>query len=217
MPSTDRPFDAQERAALCDLFVRLGPDAPTLLDGWTTKDLAAHLLLRERDPLAAPGLVIPGPLARLAERRTAEMVRRREFGWLVGRLRSGPPVGFFRLPWVRSFPSLNEFFVHHEDVRRANGLGPRDDLGPALEAALWRNVERGARFLSRRLRGVGLDIVWTGTGERVTVRAGDPTAELSGPPGELLMYLFGRQAAAQVEIAGPPTAVDGVRNGHFGM
>ena len=172
MPSTEIPFDAQERAALCDLFDRLGPDAPTILDGWTTKDLVAHLLLRERDPLAAPGLVLPGPLARLAERRTAAMVERREFGWLVTRLRSGPPIGFFRLPWVRSFPSLNEFFVHHEDVRRANGLGPREDLTPEMEAALWRNVERGARFLSRRLRGSGLDIAWTGTPHGAGGRSG---------------------------------------------
>ncbi|WP_179470191.1 TIGR03085 family metal-binding protein [Mycolicibacterium vinylchloridicum] len=217
MPSADRPFDAQERVALCDLFDTLGPHATTLLDGWTTKDLAAHLLLRERDPVAAPGLVLPGPLARLAERRTAAMVERHEFGWLVGRLRSGPPPGFFRVPWVRSFPSLNEFFVHHEDVRRANGLGPREDLTPALQAALWRNVQRGSRFLSRRVRGAGLDIVWAGTPERIAVRSGESTAVLSGPPGELLLYLFGRQAAAQVEVLGPPSAVQAVRGARFGM
>lgn len=211
------PFDAQERTALCDLFDDLGPDAPTLLDGWTTRKLAAHLVLRERDPIAAPCLVLPGPPARFAERRTTAMVERKEFSWLVARLRSGPPIGFFRLPWVRSFPSLNEFFVHHEDVRRADGRGPRENLTPALEAALWRNVQRGSRFLSRRVRGVGLDIVWTGTRQRITVRTGDPIAELSGLPGELLLYLFGRQAAARVDVSGPPDAVAAVQNGRFGM
>ncbi|NTY61488.1 TIGR03085 family metal-binding protein [Mycolicibacterium sphagni] len=211
------PFDAQERAALCDLFDDLGPDAPTLLDGWTTRKLAAHLVLRERDPIAAPCLVLPGPPARFAERRTTAMVEREEFSWLVARLRSGPPIGFFRLPWVRSFPSLNEFFVHHEDVRRADGRGPREDLTPELEAALWRNVQRGSRFLSRRLRGTGLDIAWNGTGQRIAVRTGTLTAELSGPPGELLLYLFGRQAAARVEVLGPPTAVAAIGNCRFGM
>jgi uncharacterized protein (TIGR03085 family) len=215
--SAGTPFDAQERAALCDLFDDLGPDAPTLLDGWTTKHLAAHLLLRERDPFAGPGLVVPGPLARLAERRTAAMVEHREFRWLVARLRSGPPPGFFRLAWVRSFPSLNEFFVHHEDVRRANGLGPRENLTPALEAALWRNVLRGSKYLSRRLLGTGLDIVWAGTQRRITVRTGDSVAELSGPPGDLLLYLFGRQAAARVEVLGPPHAVAAVQRNRFGM
>jgi hypothetical protein len=28
--------------------------------------------------------------------------------------------------------NLNEYFVHHEDVRRANGLGPRVD-GPRVD------------------------------------------------------------------------------------
>jgi uncharacterized protein (TIGR03083 family) len=37
-----------ERAALCDLFDEVGPDAPTLCAGWTTRDLAAHLVIRER-------------------------------------------------------------------------------------------------------------------------------------------------------------------------
>ncbi|BBY58609.1 hypothetical protein [Mycolicibacterium sarraceniae] len=121
------------------------------------------------------------------------------------------------MPWVRSFASLSEFFVHHEDVRRANRLGPRDDLTPALENALWRNVQRGSRFLSRRIDEVGLDIVWRGTQQRITVRTGDPVAELNGSPGELLLYLFGRQAAAQVAVSGPQAAVDAVRNARFGM
>ncbi|HEY5077996.1 MAG TPA: TIGR03085 family protein, partial [Acidimicrobiia bacterium] len=43
------PFDAQERRELCNLFAELGPFVPTLLEGWTANDLAAHLVLRERD------------------------------------------------------------------------------------------------------------------------------------------------------------------------
>ena len=213
----DLPFDAQERLALCDLFDELGADAPTLLDGWTARDLAAHIVLRERDPIAGPCLVLPGLFQRFAERRGARLAEHTEFGWLVARIRSGPPPGLFRIGWVRSFPNLNEFFVHHEDVRRANGLGPRDTLTPALEAALWRNVHRGSRYLSRRLRGAGLEIVWAGTDVRVTVRKAEPTARLSGPPGELLLYIFGRQAAAQVEVLGPAQAVATVHDTHFGM
>ena len=135
----------------------------------------------------------------------------------MARIRSGPPPGLFRIGWVRSFPNLNEFFVHHEDVRRANGLGPRDALPPALEAALWRNVRQGSRYLSRRLREAGLEIRWAGTDERMTVRGAEPTARLSGQPGELLLYIFGRQAAARVEVTGPAKAVATVRRTHFGM
>jgi uncharacterized protein (TIGR03085 family) len=211
------PFDAQERLELCDLFEELGHDAPTLLDGWTAKDLAAHLVLRERDLVAGPCLVLPARFQRFAERRRAKLAKQKEFEWLVARIRSGPPRGFFRIGWVRTFPNLNEYFVHHEDLRKANGLGPRDSLTPAMEEALWRNVRRGCRYLSRRLREVGLAISWAGTDQRMAVREAEPAALLSGQPGELLLYLFGRQIAARVEITGPAKAVEAVRRTHFGM
>jgi uncharacterized protein (TIGR03085 family) len=142
----DLPFDAQERLALCDLFEELGADAPTLIEGWTARGLAANIVLRERDLIAGPWIVLPGPFQRFAERRRVRLVEQREFGWLVARIRSAPPPGLFRIGWVRSLPNLNEFFVHHEDVRRANGLGARDTLTPAFEAALWRNVRRGSLY-----------------------------------------------------------------------
>jgi uncharacterized protein (TIGR03085 family) len=213
----DVRFDAQERLALCDLFEELGGDVPTLLEGWTAHDLAAHIVLRERDLIAGPCLVLPGPFQRFAERRRVKLAEKREFAWLVGRIRSGPPPGFFRIGLVRSFPNLNEFFVHHEDVRRANGLGPRNALTPALEAALWRNVRRGSRYLSRRLRQVGLEVEWAGSDERITVRKGAPVVRLRGSPGEILLYVFGRQAAAQVAVTGPADAVTTVQRAHFGM
>ena len=210
------PFDAQERLALCDLLAELDPLVPTLIDGWTAKDLAAHLVMREHDLVAAPCLVLPGPFGRFAERRRAQLAASEDFAWLVTRIRSGPPIGFFRIGWVRSLANLNEFFVHHEDVRRANGLGPRV-LAPALDAALWRNVRRSSRYLTRRLRDAGLDLEWPGSGERVGLRSGEPCALLSGAPGELLLYLFGRRTVAQVEVSGSPEAVAAVRRTHLGM
>jgi uncharacterized protein (TIGR03085 family) len=208
-------FDGLERQQLCDLFVELGPDAPTLLEPWSTHDLAAHLVLREHDYLAAPGLILPGPWHRLAERHTAKLAER-DFASLVGEIRSGPPVGFFRIGWVRRFPNLNEFFVHHEDTRRANGRGPRI-TAPELDAALWRNVARASWFLARRLRGVGLELEWAETNKRVRARRGEQTARLVGSPGELLLYLFGRRSVAQVEVAGEPGAITAVRETPFGM
>src|SRR5262245_49746939 len=178
----DLPLDAQERLALCDLFDELGPDVPTLLEGWTARDLAAHLVLRGRDVIAGPCLVLPEPFQRFAERRRATLAKRRDFSCLVTRIRFGSPPGFFRTRWVRSGPNLNEFFVHHEDLRRANGLRPRDTLAPALDAALWRNVCRGGRYLSRRLHQVGLELEWAGTEQRTTVRTYTPAVRLSGRP-----------------------------------
>lgn len=209
-------FDTQERRDLCDVVDDVGPLAATLLEGWTAHDLAAHIVLRERDPFAGPCMVLSGLFARFAERRRVLLAERRDFSWLLARIRAGPPPGFFRIGWVRSFPNLNEFFVHHEDVRRANGMRPRT-LAYELDLALWRNVHRGSRYLSRRLTETGLELDWTGTGERIRVRPGEPTARLSGPPGELLLYVFGRKSAACVDITGPADAVAAVHRTHFGM
>ncbi|MEV5568951.1 TIGR03085 family metal-binding protein [Spirillospora sp. NPDC052269] len=208
-------FDAVERARLCDLLEELGPEAPALLTPWTNRDLAAHLVLRERDYVAAPGLVLPGAWGRFTERRRRALAQH-DFAGLVARIRSGPPPGFFRIGWVRGGPNLNEFFVHHEDVRRANGRGPRMHEH-AMDEALWRNVRLAPWFLARRLRGAGLELHRAGTTETVRARRGEPVARISGAPGELLLYLFGRKDSAQVEITGPPTAVQAVRYTQFGM
>jgi len=208
-------FDAIEREQLCDLLDEIGPQAPTLLDPWTTHDLAAHLVLREHDFLAAPGLVVPGAWGRFAERRRLAL-KETGFTDLVATIRSGPPPGFFRIGWVRRFPNLNEFFVHHEDVRRANGSGPRTNP-PAEDAALFRNVARAPWFLSRRLRGAGLDLVWAETDQVIRARRGTPTARLHGLPGELLLFLFGRRDAADVEITGSPEAIEALQRTPFGM
>jgi uncharacterized protein (TIGR03085 family) len=200
---------------LCDLLDELGPHAPTLLDPWTTHDLAAHLVLREHDPLAAPGLVVPGAWGRFAEGRRLDL-KETGFSDLVATIRSGPPPGLFRIRWVRRSPNLNEFFVHHEDVRRANGSDRRTNP-PAEEAALFRNLARAPWFLSRRLRGVGLDLVWGGTDRVITARRGHPTARLCGLPSELLLFLFGRRDAADVEISGSPESIEAVERTPFGM
>jgi uncharacterized protein (TIGR03085 family) len=211
----DPLFDDSERAQLADLLDELGPDAPTLLAPWTTRDLAAHLVLREQASLAAPGLVLPGAWGRLAERRRTALARG-SFPELVQTFRGGPPPGFFRLGWVRRLPNLNECFVHHEDVRRANGRDPRT-YPVGMDAALWRNVCTVPWFLARRLRGTGLELQWAGTDHVVTVRSSGPRARVSGPPGELLLYLFGRKDAARVELTGPAEAIEAVRSAHLGM
>jgi uncharacterized protein (TIGR03085 family) len=210
-----RVFDASEREQLCDLLDELGPQAPTLLDPWTTHDLAAHLVLREHDFLAGPGLVLPGAWGRFAERRRLAL-KTTPFADLVATIRAGPPPGFFRIGWVRRVPNLNEYFVHHEDVRRANGRGPRP-IPPAEDVALFRNVARAPWFLSRRLRGAGLELGWAGTDLVVTARRGHPTARVSGVPGELLLFLFGRRQAAEVEITGSAEAIETLAHTPFGM
>jgi uncharacterized protein (TIGR03085 family) len=117
---------------------------------------------------------------------------------------------------VRRVPNLNECFVHHEDVRRANGLGSRVHP-PAEDEALFRNVVRARWVLSRRLRGTGLELEWVGTDRMITARRGHPAVRVTGPPGELLLFLFGRRDVAEVEITGTPEATEALRRTPFGM
>jgi uncharacterized protein (TIGR03085 family) len=211
------PLDARERRELCDLFGDLGPDAPTLCEGWTTFDLAVHLVVRERRPQAAPGLLLGGPFARLLERASAKE-KARGYDAVVERVRNGPPIGPFALPGLRTLINLNEYVVHHEDVRRANGLGPRPDRDD-LQDALWRLLRRGAglqlrsvrRQISVRVRrSDGTD------GTDITVGAG-PEAILSGEPVELVLYLMGRRSAAQVSLGGDEGAAAVLGSAQLGI
>lgn len=200
-----------ERAALCALLEDKGPLAPTLCEGWVTSDLAAHLYVRERRPLAASGIVVK-PLAALTERAMESAKRELGYGVLIERIRTGPP-----LPWSLVDEQMNstEFFVHHEDVRRAtDGSEPRVDA--ALDAALWANLKRMSRLMTLRLRGAGLELSAPGFGV-ATARAGTPVATLSGGPQELTLYLFGRKGAAHVSLDGPDDAVAAVERTSFGL
>lgn len=207
-------LDQRERQELCDLFLELGPSAPTLCEGWNTLDLAAHLVIREHDPRSGPGILLGGPF----EAYTAKLQQRAKgkgFQRLVDRIRSGPALAL-RIPPLRKAMSFGEYFVHHEDVRRANGQSRRTDRDD-LDEALWKQMRHSARLMTRRVKPFGLELVWPDHGQPIVARKGDVGARLIGPPSELNLYLMGRQAAAEVDLAGAPPAVGAVETAKFGL
>ena len=209
-------LDLRERRELSDRFDALGPDAPTLCEGWTTADLAAHLVVRERDPIGASGILVPRFEAFTARRMAGELAKHGYAG-TVARVRSGPPLGPMRIPPVRHAVNLVEFFVHHEDVRRANGLGPRTDRGD-LDGELWGFLTRLAPFMVRRaaVPDVHLVLVRPDGTERRAGRGGDEV-RITGTPAELVLELYGRKGAAEVTYDGPDGAVTRVRAATFGL
>jgi uncharacterized protein (TIGR03085 family) len=198
----------QERSTLCDLFVELGPDAPTLCEGWVTADLAAHLVVRERRPDSGPGLVWP----RLAE--YTDKVRRStrdRMSWeaLVESVRRGPPL--FLRP-VDGPMNTIEYFIHVEDVRRAqDGWEPRA-ISRELADALWKRVGPGGMA-----KKVGATVVITSPGRADKQGGTGPLLTLAGDPGELTMFGAGRQRATRVEITGDAALADQLRSARLGI
>jgi uncharacterized protein (TIGR03085 family) len=194
-----------ERVALCDLLTETGPDAPTLCEGWTTGDLAAHLVIRERRPDAGPGILIP-PLAGYTERVQHRVKESRPFADLVGLLRQGPPAWSpMGLPGMDAAANTVEYFVHHEDVRRARpGWEPRELPEDMLEQ-LWRRL-RMSRLVLRR---VPVEITLVDPGGRTQrVTKGGKRVRVRGPVAELALWTTGRKDAARVELTGEAEGVN---------
>jgi uncharacterized protein (TIGR03085 family) len=198
----------QERQTLCDVFVERGPDAPTLCEGWSTADLAAHLVVRERRPDSGPGLVWP-PLAGYTDKVRTAVRDRTPFEKLVETVRRGPPL------LLRPFDGpMNtvEFFIHVEDVRRAqDGWEPRP-ISPELADALWARVGPGGMA-----KKVPATIVITSPGRAEKVHGTGPRLTVAGDPGELTMFGSGRQGAAKVEISGDAALAAQLRAAPLGV
>jgi uncharacterized protein (TIGR03085 family) len=204
-----------ERHALADLLAAVGPDEPTLCEGWTTRDLAAHIVMRERRPDGAVGILVK-PLAGYAE-KVQSSIAATEWSTLVHRVRSGPPlVSPMRLAPVDRMVNTVEFFVHHEDVRRAAERHTVRTLGPELVADLRQALERSARILARRAP-VGVVLQPSDDGRPITAHKRDPCVTVRGPIGELVLFAYGRQAHADVELDGPPDAVAALRGARLGL
>lgn len=204
---------SDERAAICDELARSGPDRPTLCTGWTTRDLLAHLLVRERQPWAAPGIVLP-PLAPITE-HAMQGYAAAPWRDMIEDLRTGPPPWSpYRVGKVDEFANAAEFFVHHEDVRRGEpGWAPRDP-DPARDAQLWALLGRTGRLLLRR-SPVGV-VLRRPDGAQQVVRTGPGLVTVVGEPGELLLHAFGRDAV-RVELQGADADVESYRASKRGL
>jgi uncharacterized protein (TIGR03085 family) len=217
MPDAPLATSKRERALLADLFDEVGPDAPTLCGDWTTRDLAAHLVMRERRPDAAPGVVVP-LFAGYTDKVQAS-ISAAEWSELVGKVRKGPQMWSpTRLSAVDKAINTVEFFVHHEDVRRATDDWTPRELDQAACDDLRVAAKRGARMLVRGLK-VGLVLHPTDTSDSspIVVKSAEPTAAVTGPIGEIVLFIYGRKDVAQVEISGPDDAVEAVRSADLGL
>ncbi|TCN43209.1 uncharacterized protein (TIGR03085 family) [Kribbella orskensis] len=210
-------YSKVERLALCDLFDQVGPDQPTLCEGWTTHDLAVHLYVREADPLAGPGIMIPA-LADTTERRMAHTKAKYSFTEIVDKVRTGPPTfSIYSFPGLGHNLNTTEYLVHHEDVRRAVPDFTVRELPAEQQQGLWKQLRLAAKSMTRKAPS-GLVLRLPDGAESVAKK---PTARgsvtVTGEPVELVLFCFGRQAVAQVKLDGEAELVERLRNTSFGV
>lgn len=203
-----------ERSALCELFDQLGPDASTLCTGWTTYDLAAHLVLREHRLDAAGGIALK-PLAGYTASVQNGLKAKHPFPELVAMARKpGGPYGL--LSFLDEAVNTLELFVHHEDVRRAQPEWEPRELPDELERLMWQRVSMGARLFLRK-SPVGVVLHRQEGGVALGGSKDGPKVEVTGKASELIVFCFGRQKHARVEISGDSDATARLLNASLGV
>ncbi|GGR71984.1 TIGR03085 family protein [Streptomyces humidus] len=203
-------FAKRERLLLADLLETAGPEAPTLCEGWLTRDLAAHVVVRERRPDAAGGLLLKQLESRLD--RAMEEFAAKPYEELLQLIRTGPPrFSPFRLKQLDEASNTIEFYVHTEDVRRARPDWTPRAVDPVFQDALWSRLERTARLMGRGA-ATGL-VLRRPDGRTAVANRGTPVVTATGEPSELLLFLYGRQSAAAVELDGEKEAIERLHGG----
>ncbi|MDO5662082.1 MAG: TIGR03085 family metal-binding protein [Brachybacterium sp.] len=202
-----------ERHGLADDLERLGPDAPTVLPGWQAQDLLEHLIIREQRPDLGIGANLPVPA--LSERAERALEERRSAPWSeqVEAFRSGPQ----RFSPVRPMDAVmntGEYYVHHEDLLRAQPEWEPRELDGAAERELWGLVRRMSRMLLRL--PVDITLVSPQGGTRIRTRRSEGSVQVHGPASELLLWAFGRDQA-QVRLEGSEDALAALADGNRGF
>ncbi len=202
----------RERSALVETLRAVGPDAPTLCEGWTTRDLAAHLVLRERRLDASAGIALP-PLASYTARVQQQIADATDWDELVAKIDAGPPV-YSPFKLLDPLVNVTEMFIHHEDVRRAGADWQPRVLDERTVAALRRPLPMMARVTMAHVPARvslktpdGATLVTVGKGRAVDITADPP---------ELLLFCFGRNAV-RATFTGDDDAIAAVKAAKRGL
>jgi uncharacterized protein (TIGR03085 family) len=200
---------------MCDLFQEVGPDAPTLCEGWTTRDLLAHLLARERRPDAAAGIVVP--FLRKHAAQVTESFAAQPWEDMIKTFRGGPPIwSVWAIPIVGDKANLGEFFIHHEDIRRAQPEWAPREGNQARDDALWKPLKMMGRMLFRK-SPVGVTLRSAGRDD-IVVKKGEPGVVLVGLPGEIVIHGFGRPLdKVRLVVQGDPEDIEAFEAAPRGM
>lgn len=210
-------FVAASRAALVAALYAAGPNEPTLVEDWQTQHLAAAVYLRENSHqvTARVGSSSEAALDAAIHQLANESSSRKAFYKLVSQISNGPeptprqerPSLFKRLRKTvlqrRQEPEspLLEFFVHTEDIRRAQARWAPRKLSDSYASALFEQLREQARKYYENAK-TGYVLVRT-NGERIVAKRGTTLTYVTGPAGELVLHALGRSDHALVIIDRP--------------
>jgi uncharacterized protein (TIGR03085 family) len=180
-----------------------------LCEGWETRHLATHLVLRER-------LSMLNPFVRDHQRQFQLLAARAEdpgaYARLVIEFREGSGARPLRWPGVDSLANLLEYFVHTEDVRRARVVWRPRQLGRSFDEKLWRQLTQRAGLLYRKAP-TGVELILPDGRSKVvhSAPAGAGVVQIRGGAGELVLHAHGRPRSALVTLDGAETDIAALR------
>jgi uncharacterized protein (TIGR03085 family) len=163
-------------------------------------------------------------MAGYTARAQRKLAARTPYPKLVETIRSGPPrLSLFGIPGVDGKANFAEYFVHHEDVRRAQPDWVPRELGDGLTDAIWGLLPQAKMLL--RKAPVGIEFARDDVGQRrddqravrMTVRPRTPMVTVIGPPAELLTWTFGRTGAAKIRLEGAEADVAALTSARWGI
>jgi uncharacterized protein (TIGR03085 family) len=196
----------RERAALVETMRSIGPDAPTLCGDWTTRDLAAHLVVREGRLDAAPGIAIPF-LAGYTDKVQRQVASTADWDDLLDKIASGPPtLSPFKL--LDPVANMGEMFIHHEDVRRAQTSWEPRPLDDGTVKALSRGLSVMARLTLAKVPA--RVTIRTPQGNEIVTLGKGPAVTITGEPQEVVLFISGRDEV-RLTFDGEPETVQAVR------
>jgi len=203
----------RERVAISQLLRKLGPEAPTLCEGWNSFDLLVHLVSRETRPDAAIGLVLP--VFSSYTSKVAEGIKSRGFENLITEFEQGPKKNsFFAIPGVDNVANSFEFLIHHEDLLRG-----QPDYSPRVldendKKLVWKRFTQSGKLLMRKAK-VGI-IAQSDLGT-YTIKSGQSCVTIKGDVIDLLLFAYGRKNHVKIEFEGEENAIRIIKETKFGF
>jgi uncharacterized protein (TIGR03085 family) len=203
----------RERLAISQLLRKLGPEAPTLCEGWNSFDLLVHLVSRETRPDAAIGLVVPALSSYTS--KVAQDIKSRGFENLITEFEHGPKrTSFFALPGVDNLANSFEFLIHHEDLLRGQpDYSPRT-LDEDDKKLIWKRFTQSGKLLMRKAK---VGIIAQSDQGTYTIKSGNSCVTMKGEVIDLLLFAYGRKAHVNIEFEGEESAIRILKETKFGF